>query len=154
MYVGAEHKLLIADACHSGLLLRGNGPKAPRLSADYLRDARRETFQVITAGTEKEEVLDGGPGGHSVFTGYLIERLEDNPDGVLTALELFAEVRDVVARRARDRGKQQTPNYNRISGSGDFLFYKQPPATGAEAEPASPDAATERGPAAARPATP
>jgi len=76
---------------------------------------------VLTAGTKGQEVLDSGRNGHSVFTGRLIELLETRDDFV-TANEIQAAIREKVSGDARARGHKQTPAYDAISGSGDYVF--------------------------------
>ena len=87
--IPSKHVLYIIDACFGGLLLgqRAAGLK-PSHDLAYLREITRESVrQIITAGGENQEVLDGGLYGHSVFTGRLIEALKMNND-FLTAKEL------------------------------------------------------------------
>lgn len=75
----------------------------------------------FTAGGDKEEVLDGGPFGHSVFTGRLIETLK-KADDYITAKELMSIVKEKVFIDAKDRGHKQTPDGGTLWGQGDFVF--------------------------------
>ena len=78
-------------------------------------------MQILTAGKADEQVLDGGPYGHSVFTGNLIKTLESVED-FTTAQALSASIQRSVSREARDKGHAQTPMYDRVTGGGDFVL--------------------------------
>ena len=83
---------------------------------------QRPVFQIITAGQADQTVLDGGPGGHSVFTGRLLEALGEVEDYV-TGAELGVLLQRRVRADAFARGSHsQTPAYGRISGIGDFTL--------------------------------
>ena len=94
----AKHQLFIVDACYGGLLAT-RGVSQPARGEDaraFLKDATtRRARQILTAGGADETVVDGGPGGHSVFTGHLLRALEtavadSNRDGYVTFSELIA----------------------------------------------------------------
>ncbi|MBI4776039.1 MAG: SUMF1/EgtB/PvdO family nonheme iron enzyme [Deltaproteobacteria bacterium] len=88
----------------------------------YLREITREPVrQIITAGGKDELVLDGGIGGHSVFTGRLIEALEAVQEFV-TARELGLKLQMQVYGDAAARGHSQKPQFGEIYGTGDFVF--------------------------------
>ncbi|MBI3812867.1 MAG: hypothetical protein HY279_00140, partial [Nitrospinae bacterium] len=88
----------------------------------YLEEITREPVrQIITAGGENEEVLDGGLYGHSVFTGRLIELLKNNKD-FITAQELGLELEKKVYGDAMSKGHKQRPQVGKIYGTGDFVF--------------------------------
>ena len=76
---------------------------------------------MLTAGSKGQEALDGGPRGHSVFTGRLIEALEATGD-YITANEIQAILKEKVYQDARARGHEQTPGFGALYGSGDFVF--------------------------------
>ncbi|MBJ6727579.1 caspase family protein [Geomonas sp. Red875] len=118
----AKHVFYAFDACYSGLLTtRGVGVKVSR-DLGYLKNITKErTRQVLTAGSKGQEVLDGGIGGHSVFTGRFIEMLETSTD-YLTANEIQSTLREKVFQDARARGHEQTPGYGTLYGMGDFVF--------------------------------
>ncbi|HEX4962086.1 MAG TPA: polysaccharide deacetylase family protein [Thermoanaerobaculia bacterium] len=115
----AKHALFVMDACYSGLgLTRGIS------SARFLREnARRLGRQMLTAGGADQQVADGGPNGHSVFTWTLLQGLAGkgdlNGDGLITATELAAYVAPAVAGVT-----QQTPAFGSLPGSegGEFVF--------------------------------
>ena len=120
--IPAKHVLFIMDSCYSGLaLLRGGSPS---FSQNYLNEmAHREARQMFTAGGADQQVADGGPNGHSVFTWTLLQGLDGradlNGDGVITATELAAYVAPAVSALSH-----QTPAFGSLPGSegGDFIF--------------------------------
>jgi len=120
--IPAKHVFYVMDACYSGLLTtRSVDPKISR-DLSYLREITKEPArQVLTAGTKDQEVLDGGPSGHSVFTGRLLEVLEAKRD-FITANEIQAILKEKVYGDAKGRGHVQTPSFGVLSGSGDFVF--------------------------------
>jgi len=121
--IPAKHIFYVFDACYSGLLLAGRGTeRATGRSYDYLMEITKEPVrQVLTAGDRDQVVLDGGPRGHSVFTGRLIEALE-SADDFLTASELATIVKERVYSDAKSRGHRQTPKDGELFGMGDFVF--------------------------------
>ena len=121
--IPAKHVFYVIDACYGGLLTTTRAvDRAARRDLAYLKEITRERVrQVLTAGDKGQEVLDGGPNGHSVFTGRLIEILERTGDFV-TANEIQAILREKVFGDARARNHTQTPAYGTLYGSGDFVF--------------------------------
>ena len=119
----ARHQLFILDACYGGLLAMRSGGIDPA-TPNYIREInRRPARQILTAGGRDQQVLDAGPDGHSVFTGYLLECLESgladaNGDGFIT----FAELVSYVVPRASNR--YQTPAASTLPGHGlgEFVF--------------------------------
>jgi hypothetical protein len=76
---------------------------------------------VLSAGGKGEQVLDGGRYGHSVFTGRLIEALQETTYYV-TAKELGLSIPKKVFSDARERGHRQIPQFGNLLGEGDFVF--------------------------------
>ncbi|MDR0777219.1 MAG: polysaccharide deacetylase family protein [Azonexus sp.] len=116
----AKHVLFVMDACYSGLGLTRGGPP----SSSFLREnARRTARQMLTAGGADQQVADGGPNGHSVFTWVLLQALSGkgdlNGDGLITGTELAAYVAPAVSAVS-----QQTPAFGSLPGSqgGEFVF--------------------------------
>lgn len=121
--IHAKHVLFLLDACFSGFATtRDASSGVERQVADFLT---RPARQVITAGTREQAVSDyWGPGGHSLFTGFLIEGLGGSapaPGGVMRAFHLAGYLQDQVAQHSRSL---QTPQYAALIGSqgGDFIF--------------------------------
>jgi uncharacterized caspase-like protein len=124
--IPAKHVLFVMDSCYSGLALtRG---VAPSTGQNFLEEiSRRSVRQMLTAGGADQQVADGGPNGHSVFTWTLMQALEGNGDlngdGVITGAELAAYVGPIVSSLA-----SQTPTFASMPGSqgGEFVFELRP----------------------------
>lgn len=116
--IPAKHLLFVMDSCYSGLAFtRGGGQ-------NYLQEVlKRSARQMLTAGGADQEVADGGPNGHSVFTWTLLQALEGkgdlNGDNYITGSELGAYLVPVVSSVSR-----QTPAFGNLPGSagGEFVF--------------------------------
>jgi hypothetical protein len=120
--IPAKHIFYVMDACYSGLLASRSVDGRTRRDLGYLKEITKESArQVLTAGGKGEEALDGGPNGHSVFTGRMIEILESTTD-FITANELQASIREKVYSDARARNHTQTPGFGVLYGLGDFVF--------------------------------
>ena len=119
----AKHMFFVVDACYSGLLVtRALESRAPARSLAYLRDITgEEARQVLAAGKADQTVLDGGPRGHSVFTGRFIEALEGATD-FITATEISTRIIEQVFSDAAARGHEQTPQGGKLFGLGDYVF--------------------------------
>jgi len=124
-YMGnARHQLFIMDSCYGGLLAVTRASLVNPGIPDYLNNvADRVARQVITAGGKNQQVLDGGPKGHSYFVDYFLEALAEgkadtNGDGYIT----FSELSSYLIPRASNR--QQTPAFGSLSGhqAGEYLF--------------------------------
>lgn len=119
----AKHIFYVMDACYSGTLLAKRGGSNENIADyDYLRSITETPVrQVLTAGGKSEQVLDGGRGGHSVFTGRFIERLEQ-AESYVTAGEIGSYVPKKVILDASDRNYKQNPQFGNLLGEGDFVF--------------------------------
>ncbi|UCE08475.1 MAG: caspase family protein, partial [bacterium] len=70
----AKHQLFVMDYCFGGLLGKKRAGGISEQHPYYLREiSTRIARQILTAGGENQQVADGGPYGHSSFTGYLIK---------------------------------------------------------------------------------
>ncbi len=123
--IPAKHIFYVMDSCYSGLLVATRGADESRKTSRdfaYLQEITKEDVrQVLTAGGKDQEVLDGGPMGHSVFTGRFIEVLE-NTDDFVTASEVSTFVKEKVFSDARSRDHVQTPKSGELYGTGDYVF--------------------------------
>ena len=121
--ISAKHVFFIFDACFAGLMLDTRATLIkPSRNVSYLKSITNEQVrQVLTAGAKGQTILDGGPGGHSVFTGRLIQAL-NNVDDYITAREIGQEIKKQVYGDAAARGHTQRPVDGEIYGTGDFVF--------------------------------
>ena len=121
--ISAKHVFFVFDACFAGLMLDTRAALTkPSRDFSYLKAITGEQVrQVLTAGAKGETVLDDGPGGHSVFTGRLIEALKNTED-YITARELGQYLKKRVYGDAAARGHTQRPVDGEIYGTGDFVF--------------------------------
>lgn len=122
--IQARHVFFVADACYAGVLTkRGIAVEKARRDKAYIEAIIEPRMRIVlTAGSDGQQVLDGGPNGHSVFTGEFIQALK-GADTWITGLEVAAAVRDAVTEAASLRGHLQVPEYDRFEGSGgDFVF--------------------------------
>jgi formylglycine-generating enzyme required for sulfatase activity len=116
----AKHTLFVLDACFSGLAVT-RASVSERLLEDLMT---RRAVQAIAAGQQDQEVADRwGPAGHSIFTGLLLDRLEQR-GGLLTGNELGLHLQRQVGMYTKSR---QTPHYGQLLGSqgGDFVFWAE-----------------------------
>lgn len=114
-----KHVLFALDNCFSGYAKRRD-LAATSAYPDITALAREPVVQLLTAGTEGQRAIEDG--GHGIFTKHLLKGLEGwaDPDGGgLTALKLASFV---LERVLRDSGGQQTPQYAKIEGEGEFVF--------------------------------
>ncbi|MBI4244856.1 MAG: caspase family protein [Planctomycetes bacterium] len=127
--INAKHMFVVVDACYGGVLTRGVGIKKEEIGEfrknEYLDQVKnKEAKIVMTAGSDQEEVLDKGLGDHSVFTGRLIESIQESKFFV-SAKELYGQVRWKVEEDASRRSHKQTPQFGYWWGDGDFIFIKK-----------------------------
>ena len=73
----AKHQMFVLDACFGGLIATRGSTVDPR-TPDYVEAVtKRRSRQILTAGGANQKVADGGPNGHSLFTGQLLKALSD-----------------------------------------------------------------------------
>ncbi|MEM9259171.1 MAG: caspase family protein [Bacteroidota bacterium] len=128
----AKHKLVIADACHSGslggraeagqeLAARSGGGADAALSAYYnaLNNASASTALLLSSNGEEISLEDGGLRS-GIFSHYLIRGMkgeaDSNADRLISIQELFSFVHREVRRYT---GNIQTPT---LTGSFDELM--------------------------------
>jgi len=122
--IRARHVIIIADSCYSGKLTRGLSSEGMGVkSNNYLSRVLSKTSRTVLASGGLEPVADaGGKNNHSVFTGALINALQDSGNYIL-GTELF-----LIIRRSVILNAEQTPEYADIRQAGhdggDFIFIK------------------------------
>ena len=127
--IPAKHIYLVMDACYGGTIFTRGASLLPSETQNYFSAITgRRARQAITAGGRDQQVLDTGPGGHSVFTYNLIRGIREgfadlNHDSLITATELAAYVSPLVTTASNG---YQTPEYGSIAGSegGEFVFLR------------------------------
>jgi antitoxin component YwqK of YwqJK toxin-antitoxin module len=123
--IKTKHTLLIADACFSGDILRGNTLTEPFEESDkyYSKVYNLPSRQALTSGGN-EPVMDGGKDGHSVFAYYLLKYLTNNTNKYFDAGSLYNNIKIPVVNNSN-----QTPHLEPIPRTGDeggqFIFIKK-----------------------------
>jgi formylglycine-generating enzyme required for sulfatase activity len=118
----AKHRLLIADACFSGLLAKSRALESFN-PAVLKRLIGEPALQAITASGKAEVSKENDELKNGIFTRKFIDvltELASAPGRVMTA----REIADSVARRVSNATKaQQNPQYGDYEGTeGQFLF--------------------------------
>ncbi len=132
--MSAKHVLVVADSCFAGKMTRSSLAKLrPGLSDEARMDmlkvvAKKRVRTALTSGGE-QPVLDVGQGGHSVFTGALLNVLAENQT-ILETERLFLAVRTRVVQASGRYDMEQIPTYWPIQFAGheslgDFIFIPQ-----------------------------
>lgn len=128
--MAAKQVLVIADSCYSGVLtrsvqIRQGTTRTERERLNWLQQMTTKRARVVLSSGGLQPVLDSGGGEHSVFTGALLDVLEENHD-ILDARTLYSLVAAKVSYAAATVGFAQEPEYAplRHSGheSGDFFL--------------------------------
>jgi hypothetical protein len=114
-----KHVLFVLDNCFSGYATKRDAGGSVQ-GADLTALTNEPVVQILTAGTQGQAAIEEG--GHGLFTRHLLKGLEGwaDPDGRgLTALKLATFVQERVVNESRG---QQTPQYGKLAGEGEFLF--------------------------------
>ncbi len=111
--IQAKHVLLIANSCFSGDSFRSYKGKMARSTDEVIKQVYNlGSRQVITSGKIKPTVEEGLR-TNSVFTRFLIERLEENKKPFFVASELFKGIRTGLEENSR-----QTPRFGTLNDEG------------------------------------
>lgn len=125
----AKHQAFIMDCCYGGQLGLRAAP-VPENVRNYLQAVgSRVGRQILTAGGKNQQVVDGGAGSHSVFTGYLLKGIrsglaDNNNDGWITFTELVNYITPAASSRFQTPGSGTLPGHEQ----GEFLFPVPKPA--------------------------
>lgn len=145
-----RHGLLILDCCFSGAFKWSSGYRdlvfnLPKVIYEerFWRYTKDPAWQVITSSAYDQKAVDvissqsigmreEGTGQHSPFAQALLEALDgaadvipaDHGDGVITASELYAYLRDGVETQTNDQVKRQSPSIFNLQrhDKGEFIF--------------------------------
>lgn len=114
----AKHILVVSDSCYSGTFTRD----AINIRDKYIKNVISKKSRTLFASGGDEPVSDGD-GKHSVFAKPFIQMLKDNNSQIITADDIFRDIRGKVAGNS-----SQTPEYKAIRDSGhnngEFVFIK------------------------------
>lgn len=120
-----RHKLVILDACFSGLIMQPRSLYAPlELSPNTVKAWRNKyVTQLLTAGGAGEQALESDRYGHGIFTHFLLNGLDD---GVRPGQEIIpaTEISSYVRERVSAESPQNPQSQN--DGEGEFLFVRKP----------------------------
>ncbi|MDF0643188.1 MAG: caspase family protein [Nitrospira sp.] len=141
----SKHVLFVVDSCYGGIA--GQSFRSASLSKtteDYVRLITRERGrQVITAGGADQEALESPEWGHSVFTHYFLNGIEEgladlNNDGIIPASELYTYLDSRVYAAAQLKGHTQRPElWSLAAEKGEFVFTHRSKVSRLAGEPAS-----------------
>lgn len=122
----STHILIVSDSCYSGELLRNTSSINTNGSREFfLKRFLKKKSRTLIASGGNEPVLDGGGGGHSVFTKAFLNGLRNMTETSFTETELFNNhILESVVGNAK-----QTPQYGILRDSGHengrFIFVKK-----------------------------
>ena len=119
--IAAKHALFVFDSCFSGAALYRDGPvNVP----DYINNEVTEKVRAfLTAGGEKEKVLDNSPFRRAFVRG-LAGKADTDADGYVLSTELANYIKKEVNRDTKGR---QSPRFGKIDDPpelqiGDMVF--------------------------------
>ncbi|PCH95322.1 MAG: hypothetical protein COB85_04655 [Bacteroidetes bacterium] len=121
----SKHTLLVADACFSGDIFRGQTVSVPFENSErYYKNIHNLVSRHALTSGGVEPVMDGGRDGHSVFAYYLLKSLNNNQSEFFDASELYNSIRIPVINNS-----VQSPKFQPIKNTGDeggqFVFIKK-----------------------------
>lgn len=139
--VQSKHVMIVADSCYSAALLRAQPNEVSDLPITSNRKVvlaklnGLRTRTALTSGGVKPVVDRVGASSHSIFAEVLLTKLRNNDD-ILLGRELFSQVEEPVAGRAKGiLGIDQVPRYGPVHGAkhdgGDFIFLPKGKSLGA-----------------------
>jgi WD40 repeat protein len=123
--IKSKHTLLVADACFSGDIFRGNTVTVPfEESEKYYKEVHGlASRQAMTSGGI-EPVMDGGKDGHSVFAYYFLKTLGDNQNKYFDAGQLYNKIKIPVINNS-EQSPKLAPVKNTGDEGGQFIFIKR-----------------------------
>lgn len=123
--IKSKHTLLVADACFSGDIFRGNTVSVPfEESEKYYKEVHGlASRQALTSGGV-EPVMDGGRDGHSVFAYYFLKTLREHDLKYLDASQIYNKVKIPVINNS-EQSPKLAPVKNTGDEGGQFIFIKK-----------------------------
>lgn len=123
--VKSKHTLLVADACFSGDIFRGNTVSVPfEDSEKYYKEVHGlASRQAMTSGGI-EPVMDGGKDGHSVFAYYFLKTLGENQNKFVDATQIYNKIKIPVINNS-EQSPKLAPVKNTGDEGGQFIFIKK-----------------------------
>ncbi|OFX36450.1 MAG: hypothetical protein A2X08_14635 [Bacteroidetes bacterium GWA2_32_17] len=123
--IKSKHTLLVADACFSGDIFRGNTVSVPfEESEKYYKEVHGlSSRQAMTSGG-LEPVMDGGKDGHSVFAYYFLKTLNENQNKYFDAGQIYNKIKIPVINNS-EQSPKLAPVKNTGDEGGQFLFIKK-----------------------------
>jgi hypothetical protein len=124
----AQRILILSDSCYAGLL--GDDPGYVMVgdgeyTADYVRWKKPKRSRLVLASGTDNPVIGETGDGNSMFAHALLQVLESN-EKVLTAPELFLDLRTRIRVAAGENAREETPTLKAIKDAGhnmgDFFF--------------------------------
>ncbi|MBF0358212.1 MAG: caspase family protein, partial [Magnetococcales bacterium] len=120
----ANHAMIVADSCYSGVLTRGLSIRQKKPNY-YDKMTKKKARVVLTSGGLEPVMDQGSSTGHSVFASAFLKALSENR-AVLDGSELFVKIRRPIALNSN-----QTPEFSDIRNAGlddsggDFFFVRR-----------------------------
>ena len=123
--IKSKHILLVADACFTGDIFRGQTSELPFEKSDrYIIDAYSKPSRFAMTSGNIQPVADGGKDNHSVFTYYLLKYMKENTARYFSARELFNDIERPVINNS-DQEPQYKPLKNTGDEGGQFIFIRK-----------------------------
>ncbi len=132
--IPARHVLIISDSCYSGGMTREIVSSITQQERDrFLERMVLGKSRTLMSSGALEPVSDVGGGGHSAFTGALLQALTNTSDSVFSAGGVFDQYIQVSVAGRSDQTPQYVPVRNSGHDYGDFVFVRSgkapPPGT-------------------------
>ena len=123
--IKSKHTLLVADACFSGDIFRGNTVSVPfEESEKYYKEVHGlSSRQAMTSGGV-EPVMDGGKDGHSVFAYYFLKAMNENQNKYLDVAQIYNKIKIPVINNS-EQSPKLAPVKNTGDEGGQFIFIKR-----------------------------
>ena len=122
----ARQKVIIVDACHGGINLKGRA--LDEESRDFMNSVLEEAegIGILASSTQDERAFEVADKGHGVFTYYLLEGLRGEADSapkdrIVTLTEMANYVTQKVRNWSDSKGVSMRPNLE-FKGTGDIVL--------------------------------